>query len=62
MTVPVAIMMAVFLMLLIYARRGGGPPRVRVGPRSPVDAATDLPEDPAEALAELRRRAAPEER
>jgi hypothetical protein len=56
--VPVVVMMVVFLGLLIYTRRGrsaaGG---VRV---SRVDVATGgprLPDDPADALAELRRHA-----
>jgi hypothetical protein len=59
-TIPVAVMLLVFLLLLLYARRGGRPVRARIGTTGPLT--TDqgdehLPDDPAEALAELRRRA-----
>jgi hypothetical protein len=59
-TIPVAVMLVVFLLLLLYARRGHGPMRGRVGTTGPwtTDERNErLPEDPAEALAELRRRA-----
>jgi hypothetical protein len=58
-TVPVAIMLAVFLVLLLYARRGRGPMRARAPVAGPWDDQGDepLPEDPAQALAELRRQA-----
>jgi hypothetical protein len=58
-TVPVAIMLAVFLLLLLYARRGQGAMRARAAGAGPWTEPEDdrLPEDPAEALAELRRRA-----
>jgi hypothetical protein len=58
-TVPVAIMLVVFLLLLLYARRGQGPMRRRAATAGPWADHRDerLPEDPAEALAELRRQA-----
>ncbi|MHC4767550.1 MAG: hypothetical protein ACYTEI_02425 [Planctomycetota bacterium] len=59
-TVPVAVMLVVFLLLLLYARRGQGPMRGRVGTAGPwtTDQGDEhLPDDPAEALAELRRQA-----
>jgi hypothetical protein len=58
-TVPVAVMLVVFLLLLLYARRGQGPMRARAAAAGPWTERGDehLPEDPAEALAELRRRA-----
>jgi hypothetical protein len=56
--VPVAIMLVVFLALLIYAHRGGRPPRTGVRlDAPPTGGGAPLPHDPAEALAELRRRA-----
>jgi len=58
-TVPVAVMLVVFLLLLLYARRGQGPMRARAGTTGPWADQGDehLPDDPAEALAELRRHA-----
>jgi hypothetical protein len=58
-TIPVAAMLVVFLLLLVYARRGHGPMRGRAGAGGVWTEEMDepLPEDPAEALAELRRRA-----
>lgn len=54
--VPVAVMLVVFLALLVYAHRGGRP--ARRGTRSLPPAGGDpLPDDPVEALGELRRRA-----
>ena len=57
--VPVAIMMLVFLVLILYARRVGASPgaRRRVTRVEPEPEETPLPDDPADALAELRRRA-----
>ncbi|MHC4079754.1 MAG: hypothetical protein ACYSU2_00375 [Planctomycetota bacterium] len=63
-TVPVAVMLVVFLLLLLYARRGQGPMRGRVGATGPwttEQGDEHLPDDPAEALAELRRRAETDE-
>jgi hypothetical protein len=62
-TIPVAVMLAVFLLLLLYARRGQGPMRARAATAGPWVEKGDeqLPEDPAEALAELRRRAETDE-
>ncbi len=56
---PVAVMLVVFAILLGYARRGGRsrPHRVPVAGEFPVQVHQRLPDDPAEALAELRRRA-----
>jgi hypothetical protein len=58
-TVPVAVMLVVFLLLLLYARRGQGPMRARAGATGPWADRGDehLPDDPAQALAELRRQA-----
>ncbi|MHC4210953.1 MAG: hypothetical protein ACYTE6_02440 [Planctomycetota bacterium] len=58
-TIPVAVMLTVFLLLLLYARRGRGPMRARAAGAGPwtEQGSESLPEDPAEALAELRRRA-----
>jgi hypothetical protein len=58
-TAPVAVMLVVFLLLLLYARRGGGPMRARGATAGPwIDPGDEgLPDDPADALAELRRRA-----
>ncbi len=60
-SVPVVVMFVVFLVLLVYARRGQGRGRSRwsgLG-RAVADEKVDgpLPADPAEALLELRRRA-----
>lgn len=62
-TAPVAVMLVVFLLLLLYARRGGKPVRARRAAAAPwVDPGDEpLPDDPAEALAELRRRAEADE-
>jgi hypothetical protein len=63
-TVPVAVMLVVFLLLLVYARRGQGPMRGRVGATGPLiteQGDEHLPDDPANALAELRRRAETDE-
>ncbi len=62
-TVPGAVMLVVFLLLLLYARRGQGPMRGRAGAAGPWTDQGDehLPDDPAEALAELRRRAETDE-
>jgi len=56
--VPVAVMLVVFLALLVYAHRGGRPVRrvYRFVPPSP-GGEPPLPDDPAEALGEMRRRA-----
>lgn len=56
--VPVAVMLVVFLALLVYARRGGRPARAvaRLVPPGP-GGEPPLPDDPVEALGELRRRA-----
>ncbi len=64
--VPVALMLIVFLVLFVYAtrRRPSGSRRrlVSTGTALPEEGIKPLPEDPAEALAELRRRATkPEE-
>ena len=58
-TLPVAVMLGVFLLLLVYARRGQGPMRARVRPADQRSEAEEepLPAEAAEALAELRRRA-----
>ncbi len=55
---PVAVMLVVFAILLGYARRGGRsrPHRVPVAGELPIQDQEQLPDDPAEALAELRRR------
>jgi hypothetical protein len=57
--IPVAVMLGVFMALLFYARRDR--PATRAHARSggpwPTDPAEPLPPDPADALAELRRRA-----
>jgi hypothetical protein len=60
---PVAVMLLVFLLLLLYGRRGGGPKRVRAAAVGPwIDPGDEgLPDDPADALAELRRRAEADE-
>jgi hypothetical protein len=63
-TIPVAVMLRVFLLLLLYARRGRGPMRGRVGATGPWTTEpgdAHLPDDPAQALAELRRRAETDE-
>jgi hypothetical protein len=62
-TVLVVVMLVVFLLLLLYARRGQGPMRARAVIGGPWPGAGDdgLPDDPAEALAELRRRAEADE-
>ncbi len=56
---PVAVMLVVFAILLGYARRGGRsrPHRVPLAGELPTHGPENLPNDPAEALAELRRRA-----
>ncbi len=56
--VPVAVMMVVFLALVVYAHRGGRPARrvSRFVPPLPGDG-PPLPDDPVEALGEMRRRA-----
>ncbi|MHC4947022.1 MAG: hypothetical protein ACYTG1_01995 [Planctomycetota bacterium] len=56
--VPVVIMFAVFLLLLLggWRRRSAGRAR-SVPPEAPVDDPRPLPDDPAAALTELRRRA-----
>ena len=67
--IPVVVMFVLFLLLLIYVRRG----RPAVGARrsivppvvealAEVDDPAPLPDDPAQALAELRRRAEATER
>jgi hypothetical protein len=60
-TVPVAVLFATFLTLLFITRRARGAgtdrPLTRPDPHSEVDDTGPLPDDPAEALAELRRRA-----
>ncbi len=56
--VPVAVMLIVFLALLAYARRGGRPARrVTRYVGSLPGGEPPLPDDPVEALGELRRRA-----
>lgn len=55
-TIPVIIMLVVFLALLVYARRGGRVPPVRGAAAHWPDDGT-LPADPSAALAEMRRRA-----
>ncbi len=55
--IPVAILLGVFLILLVYARAGAPRPRPAARADWRPDDAEDLPRDPAEALAELRRRA-----
>ena len=56
--VPVAVMLVVFLALLVYARRGGRPARAVARLVPPVPGGEPpLPDDPVEALGELRRRA-----
>ncbi len=54
--VPILIMFAVFLALLIYARRGRPPRRRPVAPQGAAGEES-LPGDAADALSELRRRA-----
>ncbi|MHC4414776.1 MAG: hypothetical protein ACYS0G_05785 [Planctomycetota bacterium] len=54
---PVLVMLVAFLLLLLYARRGRGPTRRRARPVVGPAVDETLPDDPAEALAELRRRA-----
>lgn len=56
---PVTVMLVVFVILLVYARRGGRsrPHRVPLAGELPTHGPENLPDDPAEALAELRRRA-----
>jgi hypothetical protein len=56
---PVAVMMAVFAALLVYGRRvrGGHTRRVARPGEEALDRVEGLPDDPAEALVELRRRA-----
>ncbi len=60
-TVPVLVMFVVLLVLLVYARRGRAPlnrfQRGRARFVETVTAEESLPEDPADALKELRRRA-----
>jgi hypothetical protein len=54
---PTGAMLVVFIVLLMLARRREpAKPRVTRGPRANVDQ-EELPDDPAEALAELKRRA-----
>jgi hypothetical protein len=56
--VPVAVMLVVFLVLLVYARRGDRPARRVSRLVLPVPGGEPpLPDDPVEALGELRRRA-----
>lgn len=59
--VPVVVMLVVFMALFLYVRRHSGRTGHRLRPlaagRIEVDDDETLPEDPAEALAELRRRA-----
>jgi hypothetical protein len=62
LALAVAVMGGVFVVLFIHVRRSRGvsPARPRVaadGDAAPLDADAGLPDDPAEALAELRRRA-----
>lgn len=60
LAVPVAIMLITFVGLLVYARAGRRPSRSHRGAgASPVEVDDDgrLPDDPVDALAELRRRA-----
>jgi hypothetical protein len=60
--VPVAVMLVVFLALLVNARRGGRPaPRVSRMVMPVPGGEPPLPDDPVEALGELRRRAGAED-
>ena len=57
LVIPVGVMLMVFVLLLVYAQRGGAarrPPAVAATPL--VEPDQDLSRDPVEALTELRRR------
>jgi len=67
-SIPVGAMFIIFIGLLLYARRGtrqtliGSRPKMALGTladRDRLDSEDALPDDPAAALAELKRRAAP---
>ena len=57
--VPVGVMFLIFLVLVVLARSRGRrrPLRVRSGVAATEEGGEPLPDDPAEALASLRRRA-----
>lgn len=61
LVIPVAVLLFVFMVLLVYVRRSGkansrGHRRADVASQHEVDASPPLPDDPAEALSELRQR------
>lgn len=58
--IPVAVLLVIFLLLMMYVRRNRAERRLRrpvIGERPEVDESPALPDDPADALNEMRRRA-----
>ncbi len=58
--IPVAVLLVIFLLLMLYVRRNRAERRLRlpmIGERPEVDESPALPDDPVDALNEMRRRA-----
>ncbi len=58
--VPIAVLLVIFLLLMLYVRRNRAERRLGrpvIGERPEVDASPALPDDPVDALNEMRRRA-----